>query len=168
MPYQDRFQLADDYIAHVDAALSGITDPFIKSRYIGFVAVTAVTVYELAIKDIFFDFSEKKHKVLGNFVRSYFERLNGQIGKKRLVENYLPRFGEKYAKRFKRKLERLEDQVLRSDGVSVKSSYGNVLTWRNKFAHEGIIPATPTYEEVKKAYQYGRRIIECLADTMVR
>ena len=105
MPYKDRFQLADDYVAHLDAALFGIADPFIKSRYIGFLAVSAVTVYELAIKDIFFEFADRKHKVLGNFTREYFDRLNGQIGKDRIESNYLKKFGEKYAKRFKQKLE---------------------------------------------------------------
>jgi hypothetical protein len=60
MPYVDQFQLADDYLAHLDAVIVQITDPFIKSRYTGFLAVSAVTVYELAIKSIFIDFAHRK------------------------------------------------------------------------------------------------------------
>lgn len=48
------------------------------------------------------------------------------------------------------------------------AAYGNIILWRNQFAHEGIIPATPTYEEVKKAYHLGKNIIDCLALAMRR
>jgi hypothetical protein len=48
------------------------------------------------------------------------------------------------------------------------ASYGNIITWRNQFAHEGIIPTTATYDEVKKAYHIGKNIIDCLAVAMKR
>ena len=69
MAYTDHFQLADDVISHLNTVIGGISDPFIASRYVGFVAVASVTVYELAIKEIFIDFGERKHKVLGEFTR---------------------------------------------------------------------------------------------------
>jgi hypothetical protein len=75
MAYTDHFQLADDLITHLDGVMSGISDPFISSRYVGFVSVVAVTVYELAIKEIFLDFSRRKHKVFGTFADAYFEAL---------------------------------------------------------------------------------------------
>ena len=53
MPYTDHFRLADDLIAHLDTVMGGISDPFISSRYVGFVSIVAVTVYELAIKCVF-------------------------------------------------------------------------------------------------------------------
>ena len=53
MTYSDHFQLADDYLAHLDKTMGSISDPFILSRYTGFLAVSAVTVYELGIKTIF-------------------------------------------------------------------------------------------------------------------
>ena len=168
MAYVDHFKLADDFVAHLDSALAAVTDPFLRSRYIGFVAVSAVTVYELAIKEIFAGFGDQKHKVLGTFTRQYFDRLNGRIGRDRLEDTYLPLFGEKYLKKFKTKLERIELATLKTDGVSIKASYANLLTWRHTFAHVGSIPATATYDEVKKAYQYGRRLIDCLADAMRR
>ncbi len=48
MAYHDHFKLADDMISHLDSVIGGITDSFVTSRYVGFVAVAAVTVYELA------------------------------------------------------------------------------------------------------------------------
>jgi len=168
MPYSDHFNLADDFIVHLDISIAGIGDPFIRSRYVGFVAVSAATVYELAIKDIFISFASRKNKVLGNFTRKYFDRINGQVGRDRIVNNYLPLFGEKYVKRFHAKIEKAEIDFLKADKISIKSSYSNLLTWRHSFAHEGVIPVNVTYEEVKKSYQYGCRLIHCLAETMNR
>jgi hypothetical protein len=168
MAYQDHFKIADEFIAHLDTALAPVADPFIRSRYVGLLAVSAVTVFELAVKEIFCTFGAKKHKVLGNFVNKYFERLNGQIGRDRIEKKYLAYFGDKYAKRFVALVEKAELAYLKSDQVSIKASYSNLLTWRNGFAHEGIIPAHATYEEVKKAYVFGRRLIDCLAESMKR
>lgn len=168
MPYQDHFKLADDYIAHLDTAIASITDPFIRSRYVGFVALSAATVFELAIKEIFCAFAARKHRVLGNFTSVYFDRLNGQIGRDRIQNTYLRFFGEKYSLRFKTRLEKLEKLQLRSTRQSVKTSYSNLLVWRHTFAHEGNIPASPTYEEVKDAYRLGRMLVDCLADCLRR
>lgn len=103
MPYHDHFKIADDLILHLDSFVETINDPFISSRYVGFVAVSAVTVYELAIKDIFTDFASAKHKVLGNFTLLYFERLNGRIKLQELKNDYVKRFGQKYVVRFQKK-----------------------------------------------------------------
>ena len=70
MAYTDHYILADGVITHLNGVVAGLTDQFLVSRYIGFVSVSAVTVYELAIKEIFTSFGEKKHKVLGQFTRN--------------------------------------------------------------------------------------------------
>lgn len=168
MKYLDHFRLADDYIAHLDTVMGSITDPFIKSRYTGFLSVSAVTVYELAIKTIFVEFAEKKHKVLGNFTNAYFAKINGRIRTRDLRDKYIVRFGDKYLKKFNIRLEKKEKDVLIREGSSVKASYGNIITWRNEFAHEGKIPSTPTYEEVRKSYATGKHVIDCLAESMNR
>jgi hypothetical protein len=168
MAYHDHFKLADDMIAHLDTVIHGINDPFIASRYIGFVAVAAVTVYELAIKEIFCSFGEQKHKVLGNFTHSFFDRLNGRIKLDTIRDEYLKRFGEKYLKRFKMKSEKAEKRSLRTQGISILTSYGNIVFWRNEFAHEGKLPTTATYDEVTRSYRAGIEVIICLAETMRR
>lgn len=168
MTYVTHFQLADDLIDHLDEVISSVTDPFVASRYVGFVAVSGITVYELAIKKIFIDLSEKKHKVLGQFAGAFFERLNGRIRSQILKDDYLPRFGEKYVKRYKRLEAEAEKRFLRSDRVNVLSSYNNLILWRNEFAHEGRIPSTPSYQEVTQSYRWGKEVIHCLARTMNR
>jgi len=168
MAYTDHYKLADDMIAHLDTVIGGISDPFIASRYVGFVAIASVTVYELAIKDIFIEFSEKKHKVFGTFTRSHFYRINGRIKTRDLREEHIVRFGQKYVKRFKRKLDEAEKQNIHDNGVSILSSYGNIITWRHQFAHEGTIPSTATYNEITRSYEAGKEVVRCLAETMRR
>ncbi len=166
MPYQDYFQIADDVIVHLDAVVKSINDPFISSRYVGLVAISAVTTYELAIKDIFINFAEKKHRVFGNFTRSHFERINGRIKVRTIREDYITRFGDKYVRRFKVKLDQYEIQYLRQHSVSIKSSYGNIIAWRHAFVHQGQIQAT--YQEAVQSYKAGKEVIHCLFQTMQR
>jgi RiboL-PSP-HEPN len=165
--YSDFFPLADDYIKYTDNYVITITDPSIKSRFTGFLSISAVTVFELAIKTIFIDFSAKKHKVFGAFVQKRFEKLNGRISLND-IRQHLSFFGEKYIKRFDRKLEKLEAEIIKTQKNSVKSSYGNILRWRNDFTHKGISPQNATYEEAKNSYERGKLVIKCLAESMNR
>jgi len=168
MAYTDHFKLVDDLLVHLTPAVTGIKDPFLASRYAGFVAVTAVTVFELAVKEILCTFGESKHSVLGNFTRSYFERINGRIKYKTLHEDYVASFGDKYARRFKKAVERREKEILTLRKRSVVNSYNNIIVWRHAFAHEGQIPATATYAEAVDAYEIGKELITCLANSMRR
>src|SRR5688572_1627528 len=120
--YSDHFKLADDLIEHLDSVLTGVQDPFIASRYAGFVAVSSVTVLEMALKAIFCDFAAAKDKVLGTFCERHFHRINGRIGLEIIIDDYLPRFGAKYQTRFKRALETVEMEQLKAVGASVKQS----------------------------------------------
>lgn len=168
MGYSDHFKLTDDLISHLDGFVGGVADPFIASRYVGFVAIAATTVYELAIKDIFIEFCEKKHKVFGHFTSVHLGRLNGRIRTDELQGNHISRFGERYVKRYKKLRDETEQRYLRTKGVSVLASYNNLIEWRNQFAHQGQIPTTPSYLEVTAAYENGKQIVHCLAKTMTR
>lgn len=60
MIYSDRFVATDNLITHLSAIIATITDPQIQASYAGFLSVSAITVYELAIKDIFSGFGKRK------------------------------------------------------------------------------------------------------------
>lgn len=81
---------------------------------------------------------------------------------------HIRRFGDKYVTRFSNKLDEIDDQQLANFGVSVKSSYGNVIVWRNSFAHEGLLPANANFAETRKGYECGKSLLGCLALSMVR
>lgn len=168
MSYLEHFKLADDLIDQLDSMLVVQPDPLVQARYAGFLAVSAVTVYELAIKRIFRDFAHAKHKVLGCFTEAYFDRINGKIRIDSIRDEYVKKYGAKYVTRFVRKLDEAETRILRVERASLRSSYSNIITWRNNFAHEGRIPSTATYDEVKRSYTRGKLVIECLFTSMQR
>jgi hypothetical protein len=166
MPYTDHFRLADDMVNYLDTFVATVADDFIKTRYIGFVSVSAVTAYELAIKDIFNTFAERKHTVLGNFVQRYFVRLNGRIKLELIRNDYLVRFGDRYQRLFQQNLEKAERESLEKSHQSIVASYDNIIEWRNQFAHEGSIPQNVSYAEAIKSYGLGKTVISCLAESM--
>lgn len=168
MPYTDHFLHADDVISHLDSIVPAITDPLLIPKYVGFVSVAAVTVYELAIKDIFIEFARKKHKVLGHFTEAYFDRINGRIKLQIIKDDYIGKFGSKYQARFNRYIEKRSKEYFLANHREIKNSYANLITWRNEFAHEGIINSTTTYPEVIQAYEDGKEVIHCLAASMTR
>ena len=168
MPYSDRFALVEDYLAHVDPMMDAIEDPFVKARYTGFIAISAVTAYELAIKDIFYTFADKKHLVLGEVIRAKFLRLNGKIKLEDLKKEHVKMFGDKYLNRFKSNLEKMENAYVRTHNKSPKTAYTNVITWRNQFVHEGTLPNTTNYAEIKDQYTAGKEVVHCLSKSMVR
>ncbi|MBI1236186.1 MAG: hypothetical protein GC188_05815 [Alphaproteobacteria bacterium] len=167
MAYDEHFKLADDYLVHLDSMFDAVDDDFIKGRYLGFVLISAVTVYELAIKEIFCDFSRKKHIRFGQYVENSFEKLNGRIGLEDL-KNRSKKFGEQYRLKFQRKLDSREQQNLRDGRGSIRSAYGNMLTWRNSFVHSGQSPRTTNYGEIKNSYESGKLVILSLAEAMTR
>lgn len=168
MSYQDHFKHADDIISHLNTIVPSIADPLLQIKYVGFVAIASVTVYELAIKEIFITFAQKKHKILGNFTESYFEKINGRIKIKNIEDDYISKFGNKYLIKFKTKLTESSKNYLLATHRDIKSSYSNIITWRNDFAHEGKMNSTTTYNEVIKAYTDGKEVIHCLANSMSR
>lgn len=168
MPYADRFTLVEDYLAHVDPLMANLADPFVEARYTGFIATSAVTAYELAVKDIFYEFADKKHLILGSVTRAKFNRMNGRIKLKELSDEHVKMFGEKYLNRFKKNLNSIENYYITTHGKSPKSAYNNVITWRHQFVHEGTLPNTTNYLEIKEQYLAGKEVIHCLFKSMVR
>lgn len=160
--------MADDFIVHLDEVMVAIADPYLQSRYLGFVALTAVTVFELAIKEVICDFSAKKHKVLGNLARDKMDKINGRIKLDNLKKEFIRPFGEKYLINFEKSIDKKENESLRTGFGSIKSSYGNIIQWRHDFVHQGRPPATTNYEEMKRSYSRGKEVIHCLHESMKR
>ena len=168
MPYVSHFKHADDIVTHLDTIVPALTDPLLKAKYVGFVSIAAVTVYELAIKDVFVEFASKKHNVFGKFTESHFNRINGRIRLAELTGNHIAAFGDRYVKRFKKNLEKAAVAFLSIHKRDMRSAYSNVIIWRHDFAHEGQVSTTATYEEAVQSYEDGKEVIHCLATSMQR
>ena len=166
MPYTARFIPTDNLIANISPYLATITNPAILASYAGFLSVSSITVYELAIKDIFSDFATKKHIVFGHFIEKYLSRINGKIQISDLKGNQVKAFGSKYLAKFEKSINKKETQYLASHGRSLKSCYGNLIICRHEFVHAG--NPTLTITEVIDNYDLGKEIIHSLFDSMKR
>ena len=166
MPYTDRFIATDNLIVHLNTFVGTITDAALQANYAGFLSVSGITVYELAIKDIFTEFADKKNKVFGTVISTHFDKLNGRIRLPDLRGTHIKLFGEKYIKRFDKGLKIKENHFIRSSRISVTNDYGNLITCRHEFVHKGT--PTLTVNEVINCYLHGKEILHCLADAMKR
>lgn len=168
MAYTDHFQAADDLVAHLNTVVPNISDPLLRAKYIGFLGISVVTVFELCVREVLIEFARKKNKHFGVYCSSVFDRLNGRVTLKDLREVHIKPFGDKYVSRFNSKLDTLEKASLTAGNGSVKASYGNVITWRHSFAHQGVLPANASYAETTKGFVAGKSVMSCLAQAMVR
>ena len=168
MSYTSQFAHADAVMTHLAGFVPGLCDPQLQQKYIGFASVAAITVYELAIKDIFVDFASKKHVVLEEFVKTFFRRINGRVSPDVIVGKYVPHFGVKYTNRYKKRLKSESAHYLRKNKRDFVNSYRNLLTWRHNFVHAGQLTTTVTFAEVVQAYEDGKHLIHCLAACMTR
>lgn len=166
MLYTDRFIATDNLISHLRTIIPTITDTAILADYAGFLSVSSVTVYELAIKDIFIEFASKKHNVFGTVIEKHFERLNGRIQIESLRGEHIKIFGDKYLNKFKHKLKSKESIFLSTSKISISTCYGNIITCRHKYVHGGT--PTLTMNEVIHCFNNGKEVIHCLNETMKR
>ncbi len=166
MAYSDRFTSTDDLVNHLQPVVTELADESLKSKYAGFLAVNAVTVYELAIKDIFKEFAIKKNYVFGLFAEKYFAQINGRIVLKDLKGQHIKSFGDKYLDKFEKKLKRREKMVLTTLHKDIRSCYSNLIICRHKYVHAG----TPTlsFNEVVENYGIGKEVIHSLHEAMQR
>ena len=125
-------------------------------------------MYEASIKDIIFDFCDKKNKILSHIGRTKFEKINSRIKLSDIKSNYLKFFGEKYEKRFKKKMLKVEKNHIQNFGRQASVSYGNLLVARNSFAHTGKIESQATYEELREWYDDGKVIIQVFQESLRR
>jgi hypothetical protein len=166
MIYTDRFISTDNLVPHLLAMANSTTDSLVQSSFAGFFSVSAVTVFELAIKDIFISFAEKKHKVFKVFIETHFLKINGMIGIPELKGKHIKPFGEKYLNKFKRHLEIQENTLFSASRISLTAVYDNLLTCRHKFVHTGT--PTLTLSETISYYANGKEVIHCLNHAMQR
>lgn len=162
MAYADHFKLVDDVASHFDGAVAAV-DPFLQTRYVGFYAVAAATVMELAVKEIVIQYAFRHHRLFGEYCRFKYERINGRVNYDDICNEHLKSFGDMRVKRFKRILRFVDYWTLKHRGYSAKSAYKNLFTCRHKFAHEGKLSDQITYSEIKQSYDSGKLVMACLA-----
>ena len=162
------FDPSDLILTHLDGLVQDVDDPYLKSRYVGFVSVVAVTTFETNIRERMVYFASKKNSVFGSFTAAVFLKTNAKVRLDDIRKEYLGRFGEKYLLRFKRKIDALEKRSLRNGEGSIKNSYANLIQWRHDFVHDGRLPEYATYDEARKAYNIGKRVVVAFFESLRR
>ncbi len=161
------FSEYDSLITHLQQTVNGLrgTDDFfrVSSRYTGFVAVSAITGFEVQIKKLLIDYAGSINPILGKFAQKRFGRIDAKITRDNIKE-YLSYFDDQLRTQFKAEVNSREDDKIREG--SVKSSYANLIIWRHDFVHGGEIPNTPTLDESVAAYKLGKEVIFALKDVL--
>lgn len=162
MAYIDKFTDVDSLINGLNQIIPNLPS-HIQPKIAGFLAVNAITAYELAIKEIFADFATAKHSVFGDFIRNYHSRLNGNI-KIQSLKDELNKFGSNYKNDFEIALRNKEITIRQSHNLDLRSSYNNLLECRHQFVHTSRM--TLTIQECINNYKVGKFVIEALYDIM--
>lgn len=162
MAYTDRFDDVDDLISNLSPIISGLPTET-QSKFVGFLAVNAVTAYELAIREIIEDYATSKHCDFGEYVRCAFSRINGRISIGD-IKGELKKFGGSYRDNFETNLNAKESLILTTTGNSLSTCYDNLLTCRHRYVHASVI--TLTIQECINNYRIGKNVIEALYNTM--
>lgn len=162
MAYTDRFNDVDSLISNLEPIINGMPSD-VQAKMAGFLAINAVTAYELAIKEIIENYASSKHCDFGEYVRCVFSRINGRI---RIcdIKGELKKFGGYYKDNFEKNLQQKETSILAQNGNNLSSCYENLLTCRHQYVHTGTITLTIT--ECILNYTIGRQVIEVLSETM--
>jgi hypothetical protein len=165
MTYSKHFQLVDDVSTHFDAAVNS-AGAFLQSRYVGFYAVAAAAVLELALKEVVVDFARHHHSLFGDYLASRYEKINGRIRLGNITDDHLKPFGTTFQDRFRELLKEADQLSIRESGYSVRLSYEALLICRHQFSHAGSIPETTSYADIKKGFDAGKIVMDCLAKTL--
>lgn len=158
MPHTDRVIPVDDLFQEFNSIVFGFSSD-LQSKITGFMSVSAVTSYELAIKDILIDFASSRHAEFGNFIRKHLSRINGNIQIQQ-IKDLIKSFDDNYSTKFENCLCDTESRLDVSQRYRMREDYKNLLTCRHKFVHGGHI--TLSFQECEASFNIGKNIINSL------
>jgi hypothetical protein len=163
--YAPHLKRAEDLTANVlkFAPPPGPEGDAFRADLAGLLAISYVAAFENCVKAIFVAFGTSTHPVLGTVTQYHFDKLSSKVHYD-LISKKILQFGQDYKVAYNDFLNTQEEIILASSQVSMKSTYANILTWRHKFAHEGIM--LTTLEEITAAYPTAKCVIEALDRAM--
>lgn len=162
MAYSDKFNDVDVLITGLSPIIPQLSSD-LQSKIVGFLAVNAVTAFELAVKEILIDYANSRHSDFGYFITEYLHRLNGKIAIPDL-KNEIKKYGTQYPIAFETELQAKEREVRKNNNDEMRPCYQNLLTCRHSFVHSSRI--TLTISECIYNYKIGKNVIEALYNTM--
>lgn len=159
--------LAGDIEAQISGSMVG--DRKLKGEIAGMFAVTVSATYEGIIRQTLIDYAAGVHPKYKTHVEKDFENFNAKITIDDL-KSYSRKFGlsewkghqvKKNSTTFHKVLEDIRPKVERRFRSDLLSSYRNIHTWRNAYAHEGSIIAT--FNDVYDSHRVGKYVVLAFA-----
>ena len=136
MTYTDKFLPTDELINEINTLKPHISQVALP-KFTGAISVSAVTSYELAIKEILIDYAHSKHNLFGCFVQNYLSRLNGRI-----------------------EISDLKKEIKKIDNALAAN-------WEEKITEVERVRINLDYDECINDFNIGKKIIEALRSVMV-
>jgi RiboL-PSP-HEPN len=166
VPFRPHLQKVEELATNLvrNAPVAGLSTDSFRADLAGFLAIAYAAAFEESVKEIFIAFAKSQHTILHRMVEKKFDRINGKIKIDTIKNDYLLPLGEQFKDVFSSELKRVEDEVLRSHGQSVISSFTNIIDWRNAFAHK--LERQTTIEEVQTSYVFAKKVIELLNSSL--
>ena len=158
MAYTDKFLPTDELINEINTLKPHISQVALP-KFTGAISVSAVTSYDLAIKEILIDYAHSKHNLFGCFVQNYLSRLNGRIEISDLKKE-IKKIDNALAANWEEKITEVERVE-----PSVRSCYQNLIQSRHSYVHANRINLD--YDECINDFNIGKKIIEALRSVMV-
>ena len=154
------FKQADLLIQKLDSLVAlGHIDPFIKSNFVGLIAVTCVTSFEIRLRTILCEFSKNQHTLFGCYVENSLKKINGKITIGDIKGLHLNKFGSEYIKKFDQELNILKANASATKAPDPCLYYDSLINARHNFVHQNKMP---DYDEMKSFYLLGIEIMNVL------
>lgn len=161
MPRADleiHFEKIDSLINEIETIVPATTYQTIQFRadLAGLLVVAIASAYETCVKDVLFEFANKKHIVFGGFTQRNYEKLSSKVRVNDL-RNYCKLFDPDIKIEFNRVLAARKAALLGRVGKDIEKSYEQILDWRHDFAHAGV--RATTIEEAAATHRVGKRVL---------
>jgi len=161
------FSRIDDLIAEINGLVPSSSYRAVQFRadLAGLLVVAMAATYETCVKEILFEYANRKHIDFGGFALRNYEKLNSKISIKDL-RRYCELFDPTICKRFKERVTDKKKRILGRVGKNIELSYEQILAWRHEFAHAGI--RQTTIEEAAATHRIAKRILYLFDDAFNR
>lgn len=149
-----------------DKVVGNATDPWVKSRFAGLIAVAATTEFELSVKDTFVSFCRTTNPLFGDFVQNKFKNLRGRIKVDGIKDELLKHLGPEYCRTFQASLDELVRVAKERNDPDPVENYNTLIENRHGFVHKGDLILS--LENVCDYYRNGLLVMEALRDSLAQ
>jgi hypothetical protein len=122
----------------------------------GLLVVSMAASYENCVRETLVTFAGGHHAAFGTFTSNNYKRLNSRISISDLYQ-YAGIFDDGVRERFKTLLGQRKRKIDARIGKNIESSYSQILSWRNDFAHSGV--RNTTIEEAMVTHRLAKRVL---------